>query len=676
MLFEMGALGALVSMLGSPQDRNDASIARDCAQTLAALVRLNSVKLLLLQAPDGLECVFTLLHSVDAKLKQTAFEIVNNLVTIDETREAVAKREGFAFMLANCTSKDARLRFLAASTLRQLAASRENRVLFYHSNHFESLGAILCNPFLEKDPVFRRELLGFVLLLLSEEENARRFTQCRLIPSILAILDSPKTTYQVAILVVSIIEAVSTNKHNHDALVTANALPRLVQLCFSSSTVTSAADGGFDRMPAFTVAKAGVRQRPSSAAAASSGSRRRASQMASRDQKLSSALPLTGMPTAESKRSPATARPATSRVGNPMWDATENSTVLRSAFTIFCEMAKNPVNREHIIRSKLLDYIASRSLYASPDKRIRRSVLTLLTLLICKERERERDHTPRRVLAPPTMTNAAIGVQLASPNSSRKSSVSPTINLSTGKLSVLTDYPSLFADAEADYKHYIELLARGVVKCLFGILAGNDFSMKIDAIGAIAQLMEDDSSRLTMCKPQLLQSLKEFAFHPLTQTRHHIAKIIANFAEKQENCLKLVDEGMLSVLIKYISPAADRHNDILFHATRAIAVMSKLHVSRGKLVESGVLGTLIQFCKSSVTTPNVHANALVAIRSLRHDAAALCIQAIYRGWYVRIHQDQSQGLSSRKKRLRKLSTMQKQRFESSIGSVMERFIAS
>jgi len=357
-----------------------------------------------------------------------------------------------------------------------------------------------------------------------------------------------------------------------------------------------------------------------------------------------------------------------------MWDAAENSTVLRSAFTIFCEMAKNPVNREHIIRSKLLDCIASRNLYASPDKRIRRSVLTLLTLLICKERERESE-SPRRVLVPP-MLNGETGMQLASSSSSRRSSISPTINLSTGKLSLLTDHSGLLADAEADYKHYIELLARGVVKCLFGILAGNDFSMKIDAIGAIAQLTEDDSSRLTMCKPQLLQSLKEFAFHPLTQTRHHIAKIIANFAEKQENCLKLVDEGMLSVLVKYISPAADRHNDILFHATRAIAAMSKLHVSRGKLVESGVLGTLIQFCKSSATTPNVHANALVAIRNLRHDAAALRIQAIYRGWYVRLHQDQNQGLSKYKKRLRKLSSMQKQRFESSIGSVVERFIAS
>lgn len=675
MLFEMGALGALVSMLGSPQDRNDASIARDCAQTLAALVRLNAVKLLLLQAPDGLECVFALLHSADAKLKQTAFEIVNNLVTIDETREAVAKREGFAFMLANCTSKDTRLRCLAASILRQLAASRGNRVLFYHSNHFETLGAILCNPFLEKDAVFRRELLSFVLSLLSEEENARKFTQCRLIPSILAILDYPKTNFQVAVLVVSIIEAVSMNNHNHDALVASNALPRLVQLCFASSTdCTSCDGGGFDRIPPFAGVKINARRRPASAASVSSGSRRRASVTTSRDQQMARPLALPLMSTTDSMRSPATARPASSRVGNPMWGAAENSTVLRSAFTIFCEMAKNPVNREHIIRSKLLDCIASRNLYASPDKRIRRSVLTLLTLLICKERERERD-SPRRILAPP-MLNGETGMQLAGSNSFRRSSVSPAINLSTGKLSLLTDHTGLLADAEADYKHYIELLARGVVKCLFGILAGNDFSMKIDAIGAIAQLTEDDSSRLTMCKPQLLQSLKEFAFHPLTQTRHHIAKIIANFAEKQENCLKLVDEGMLSVLVKYISPAADRHNDILFHATRAIAAMSKLHVSRGKLVESGVLGTLIQFCKSSATTPNVHANALVAIRNLRHDAAALRIQAIYRGWYVRLHQDPNQGVSKHKKRLRKLSTMQKQRFESSIGSVVERFIAS
>lgn len=663
MLFEMGTLGALVSMLGSPQDRNDSSIARDCAQTLSALVRLDSVKLLLLQAPDGLERLFTLLHSSDAKLKQSAFEVINNLVTIDVTREAVVRREGFAFILANCTSKDARLRILAASILRQLAASRENRVLFYHSNHFETLGTIMCNPFLEKDPAFRRELLGFVLSLLSEEENAFKFTQCRLIPSILTILDSPRSNYQVAILVVSIMEAIATNSRNHEALVGAGALPRLVQLCFPPGCDSGA---GVGQIP--PLSKSSTRQRPKSAAPRRGGS--------PRHQSMALVTDATALSQIEAKASHSSARPATPKLGNPTWDTAENSTVLRTSFTIFCEMAKNPTNREHLIRSKLLDCIANRNLYASPDKRIRRSVLTLLTLLICKEREHSRDQSAERHLASTVAPSGVSIRQFPVATSARRSSISPTINLSTGRLSLLTDNPSQFADAEAGYKHYIELLARGVVKCLFGILVGNDFSMKIDAIGAIAQLTEDDGTRLTMCKPQLLQSLKEFAFHPLAQTRYHIAKIIANFAEKQENCLKLVDEGMLGVLVKYISPTGDRHNDILFHATRAIAAMSKLHVSRGKLVESGVLGTLIQFCKSSATTPNIHANALVAIRNLRHDAAALRIQAIYRGWYVRIHQEQNNIITSRKKRIRKLSSIRKQRFESSIGSVMDRFIAS
>lgn len=659
MLFEMGTLGALVSMLGSAQDRNDASISRDCAQTLAALVRLNPVKLLLLEAPDRLDCVFSLLHSTDSKLKQTAFELVNNLVTIDATREAVAKREGFGFMLASCTSKDTRLRSLSAAILHQLAASKDNRLLFYHSSHFETLGDILCNPYLEKDPVFRRELLGFVLALLSEAENARRFTERRLLPSVLAILDSPKTTYQISLTIVAIIEAVATNRENHDALVASNTLPRLVQLCFSpnAGSVTCSVSKSVPVTP--------VRRRPSSAAGSSSStsaSGKRSTNTKDQVATLPPSLFAQAGVQSETKTLP-TSRPMSARVGNPSWDAAEVSTIIRTAFTIFCELAKNQKNREHIIRSKLLDYIASRNLYASSDKRVRRSVLTLLTLLICKEREHDR--RPALTNAPPQLTNAPSRRVLSIPGSP-----------SSGRLSFVAEHPHTFMTAECDYKHYIELLARGVVKCLFGILNGNDFSMKIDAIGAIAQLTEDDSSRLTMCKPQLLQSLKEFAFHPLVQTRYHIAKIIANFAEKQENCLKLVDEGMLEVLVKYISPTGgDRHNDILFQATRAIAAMSKLNVSRGKLVESGVLGTLIQFCKASTTTPNVHANAIVAIRNLRHDAAALRIQAIYRGWCVRARQDQNPASDHRKK-VRRVSSMRKHRFDSSINSVIERFIAS
>ena len=249
---------------------------------------------------------------------------------------------------------------------------------------------------------------------------------------------------------------------------------------------------------------------------------------------------------------------------------------------------------------------------------MRRSVIALLIFLICKERERDRRQSP------PTASSSALTAETP--------------------------------PYESEFKHYIELLARGVVRCLFGILSGNDFSMKVDAIGAIAQLTDDENSRITMCKAHLLQSLKEVAFHPLVQTRYNIAKIIANFAERPENILKLVDEGILSILVKYVNPVS-RNNEVLFEATRAIAAMSMVHVTRNKLVECGVLGTLIQFCKASNTSGAVRAHAMTAIRNLRHDAAALRIQSMYRGWCVRIYHARS--ILQRNRRLRRISSLRK-----------------
>jgi hypothetical protein len=318
----------------------------------------------------------------------------------------------------------------------------------------------------------------------------------------------------------------------------------------------------------------------------------------------------------------------------PVVISSEVNALLRPAFTVFCELAKNPVNRDHIIRSKLVDYIAARNLYAASDKRVRRSVITLLALLVCRERERDRD---RRPTPPPIPENWN----------------SPLTNA-----------------AETDFKHYIELLARGIIKCLFGILCGNDFSMKVDAIAAIAQLTEDTNSRLTMCKPPLLRALQEFAFHPLIQTRTNIARIIANFAERPENILKLIDEGMLTILVKYVCPIS-RTSDVLVEATRAIAAMSMVHVARNKLVESGVLGTLLQFLKAPSTSQEVHANATTAVRNLRHDAAALCIQSIYRGWCVRVQHART--IMTRKRRVHKMASLRKIRADQAVVAVMERF---
>lgn len=651
LLSEVGTLGALISMLSSYQDRVDPSIARDCAQALAMMAKLPSVKMKILQAPDGIDCVFSLLHSSDLKLRRTAFEIVHNLVTTDELREVVAKREGFAFMLESCTSKDSRLRCLAASILNQLAACRDNRFLFYHSStHFETLADILHDPYMEKDFLFRRELLSFIHLLVAEEENGRRFVELSLIPTLLLLLDSPKTNLQICLLVVSILESLAVNKKNHAALVAANALPRIVQLCFCPNRGLPLESGG---KPAFHHGIVG--RRPTSAGASTSGSSRRDAIAQQGKGPHTTGINLN---TVDAKPE-ASATSTSKAVVVPV--PSELNTILRPAFVIFCEMAKNPSNREHVIRSKLVDYIASRNLYASPDKRMRRSVITLLTFLICKERERERDRQRQH-----------------SSFSSSTNVTSPLlIHSDTVKLE-LAELPQPAAkkepqSLESEYKHYIELLARGVVKCLFGILNGSDFSMKVDAIGAIAQLTEDENSRITMCKPQLLQALKDFAFHPLVQTRYNIARTIANFAERPENILKLVDEGVLTILVKYVCPIS-RNNEVLYEATRAIAAMSMVHASRNKLVECGVLGTLLQFCKASSTSPRVHAHALTAIRNLRHDAAALRIQAIYRGWAVRAQFARS--IFNRRKRLRKMTSVRKLQVDSSLVSLMERLVTN
>lgn len=659
LLSEVGALGALISMLSSYQDRLDPSIARDCAQSLAMMAKVPSVKMKILQAPDGIDCVFSLLHSVNLKLRRTAFEIVHNLVTTDELREVVAKREGFTFMLESCTSKDSRLRCLAAAILNQLAACRDNRFLFYHSTtHFEMLAEILHDPYMEKDFLFRRELLSFIHLLVAEEENGKHFVELNLAPTLLLLLDSPKTNLQICLLVVSIFESLAIHKKNHAALVAANALPRIVQLCFCPNrglSLENGSGGGGNGKPGFHHRIIG--RRPSSAAASASGSSRRDAIAQRGKGPHTTRITLSTPDTKPDTSANITSSPSNTAVVSV---PSELNAILRPAFVIFCEMAKNPSNREHVIRSKLVDYIASRNLYASPDKRVRRSVITLLTFLICKERERERDRQRHH-----SSTSSGLA---ASPL---------LIHSDTVKLE-LAELPQPAAKKEphtleSEYKHYIELLARGVVKCLFGILSGNDFSMKVDAIGAIAQLTEDENSRITMCKPQLLQALKDFAFHPLVQTRYNIARTIANFAERPENILKLVDEGVLAILVKYVCPIS-RNNEVLYEATRAIAAMSMVHASRNKLVECGVLGTLLQFCKASSTSPRVHTHALTAIRNLRHDAAALRIQSIYRGWAVRAQFARS--IFNRRKRLRKMTSVRKLQVDSSLVSLMERLITN
>ncbi|ETK96537.1 hypothetical protein L915_00771 [Phytophthora nicotianae] len=588
LLDEVGALGAILTMLSSPLDREDPGISIDCAQALAALVRLSTVKTKLLQAPGGIDCVFSLLHTTtDQKLRLAGFEIVARLVTTDEWREAVAKREGFAFMLKCCSGSgapqtsrgaagDTRTRTLAASVLHQLAVSCDNRVFFYHSGHFTTLAGLLRDPFLDKDAVFRRELLNFVHLLLSETENARRFASIGLLSCVLSVLGrgsscSTRPSLQVSLLVVAILDEVVKDDVNHEALVQAEAMTRLVHLCFS-----------FNGIPiAETEAK-----RPHTAAIST--------------QAKTSSRPFSA--TSTRPRSVST------------WPASEATAIIRATLGIFCAMARNIANREHVIRSKVLDHIAARELYASSDKRVRRAVINLLTLLICSK---SKQHKHPNQLEDDTSSSPP-----ASPRVSSQTS-------------------------ESDYQHYIELLARGVVKCLFGILAGDDFGMKVDALSALAQLTHDAPSRLTLCKPALLAALGQFAFHPLVSTRLHVAQIIANFAERPENVLKLVDAGLLPVLVRYVSPLDRNHavghssdkgvsEALLIETTRALAAVSELHVARSRLVESGVLGALMRLIRVSSNRSEVRSYAQSAVRNLRHDAAALRIQAIYRGWHVRM----------------------------------------
>ncbi|GMF17738.1 unnamed protein product [Phytophthora fragariaefolia] len=595
LLDEVGTLGAILTMLGSPVDREDSGISHDCAQALAALVRLSTVKSKLLQAPGGIDCVFSLLHTTtDQKLRLAGFEIVARLVTTDEWREAVAKREGFAFMLHCCSGNDTsqsatnrgtvagdtRTRTLAASILHQLAASCDNRVLFYYSAHFTTLSALLRDPFLDKDSIFRRELLSFIHLLLSEQENARRFASLGLLPCVLSVLGpgsscATRPSLQVSLLVVAILDAVAKDELNHEALVQAEAMPRLVQLCFSANGGLPANDADNKRRQTAIIEPIQANLRPGPAS-----------------------------------------RPRSRSIS--IWPASEATAIIRATLGIFCAMARNTINREHVIRSKVLDHIAARELYASSDKRVRRAVITLLTLLICTERKRRLE------------SKKSVGAEdEALPNT-----LEPQPHLDLNQTS------------ERDYQHYIELLARGVVKCLFGILAGDDFDMKVDALGTLAQLTFDTPTRLTLCKPALLSALGQFAFHPLASTRLHVAQIIANFAERPENVLKLVDAGLLSVLVRYVSPvdrgrsvghSSDKRlgDAILAEATRALAAVSELHVARSRLVESGVLGALIRLVRAPSNRHEVRSYAQATVRNLRHDAAALRIQAIYRGWQVR-----------------------------------------
>ncbi|KAE9359163.1 hypothetical protein PF008_g2361 [Phytophthora fragariae] len=598
LLDEVGTLGAILTMLSSPVDREDSDISHDCAQALAALVRLSSVKTKLLQAPGGIDCVFSLLHTTtDQKLRLTGFEVVARLVTTDEWREAVAKREGFAFMLTCCSGSDSslgtrgavagdtRTRTLAASVLHQLAASCDNRVLFYYSGHFTTLSGLLRDPFLDKDAIFRRELLSFIHLLLSEAENARRFASLGLLPCVLSVLGrgsscATRPSLQVSLLVVAILDAVAKEEVNHEALVQAEAMPRLVQLSFATNGGLPSTD--HDSKRPHTAVTAPVQTKVSTSRPGSASS----------------------------------SRPRTRSRSASFWPASEATAIIRATLGIFCAMARNAANREHVIRSKVLDHIAAREIYASTDKRVRRAVITLLTLLICTERERLKE--PKQLAAteddvPPSAHDSPRGLSQAS---------------------------------ERDYQHYIELLARGVVKCLFGILAGDDFGMKVDALGALAQLTLDAPSRLTLCKPALLSALGQFAFHPLASTRLHVAQIIANFAERPENVLKLMDAGLLPVLVRYVSPvdrgraighSSDKRlsETLLVEATRALAAVSELHVARSRLVESGVLGALMRLVRAPSNRHEMQSYAQSAVRNLRHDAAALRIQAIYRGWHVR-----------------------------------------
>ncbi|RLN97416.1 hypothetical protein BBJ28_00018003 [Nothophytophthora sp. Chile5] len=604
-------------MLSSSVDREDVGISRDCAQTLAALAQLPTTKTKLLQAPGGIDCVFSLLHAPsDHKLRLAGFEVVAQLVATDDWREAVAKREGFVLMLSCCAGGgalrsargggggDTRIRSLAAAVLHQLALSRTNRQLFYHSGYFTALAGLLRDPFLDKDAVFRRELLSFIHLLLSEEENARRFTSLGLLPCVLAVLLGHSSScasglsHPVSLLVVAILEAVANDSANHEALVQAEALPRLVQLCFCPTTGMAVVGPGSGR--------------PRTAAATG---RRQPSQP-----KAPPVRPASATASAAHRRPPSASELLVS----------ETSALVRVVLGIFCAMARNLANREPVIRSKVLDHIASRELYASPDKRVRRAVITLLTLLICFEREKR----------PTTdQTSGQLDADAAGSSLHRPSCEPPDTS-------------------QSNHQHYIELLARGVVKCLFGILAGDDFSMKVDALAALAQLTQDTPSRLTLCKPALLLALQQFAFHPLATTRLHVAQIIANFAERPENVLKLVDAGLLAVLVRYVSRqgpglrpshSSDKATGdaLLLETTRALAAVSMLHVARTRLVESGVLGSLLRLIRAPTSRAEVRSHALAVVCNLRHDAAALRIQAVFRGWHVRATQGSHLGCSRR-----------------------------
>ncbi|KAH9090832.1 hypothetical protein Ae201684P_006236 [Aphanomyces euteiches] len=238
-LAQAGGLGAALAFLHGAKESMDLAILRDAADTLAQLTQLPSVQLKLLQAPQGIQTVFALVHISDCQLKRSAIEILLNVVQFPDAAVSVATMGGFRVVLhllrGMTTKKDKRLKQKAAQLLKLLSEPDRNKeTLVEESDLVQMFAGLFQDPYLDTDGVFRKELFEALLFLSMDCRVARIFVQMHVVPSLLSLV-SDDLPAQSIFLVFSILEAFASDPKNRLELIQDDVLPTI--LAFHSATV-------------------------------------------------------------------------------------------------------------------------------------------------------------------------------------------------------------------------------------------------------------------------------------------------------------------------------------------------------------------------------------------------------------------------------------------------------
>lgn len=515
-LSSAGTLGALLALIATNNRDNDAQVHRDAATALSHLVTLDDIKYRLLKAPDGINALFSLSRSMNNEVKRASLSTISRLAESNDLKAAIVSNGGLAHIYALTSSKDEATRRQASRLLKMLSCYGPIHEQFVCTKQAirQTVTLLLDCQDLET----RRDMIEIVTNIASTKDRQIALAHSGVLGPLLMHLDPVHSSLETIILVIRCIHALSWTPLVQELLVKEGVVQRLGAIIFDELRE--------------------IREYQE---------RRRM-----KEQSLNK-----GMSAWKSK----------SHGKVPLEDE-----ALRLGLSIFGHLSSHAENKGMLLETDFLNKLLDKTIYKSPDKRVRRPVGKIINYLVDRQ-----------------------GSALAS--------LHPSL-LSQAMLTALKTF--LFED---DYE--LKILAAQYISQV------TSFPEAKKAIGQDEDIL---AQLITLCNPYN-EEINEWT-----------SRAVAELTEDHSNFDHLFEYGSIPALISLITPRV-KSPKVSQEATRALANLSCREDLRAQIVSNGALGYLLSFSRSGTGLAKMY--ALATLTNLKDDTAALRIQTVFRGFASR-----------------------------------------